>query len=287
MNGSPYLARDFEIPTGSLHTRDYLEKIGVPPIAPATNPFDPGYDPFTFEGHLVQSSHLMETMKVSMACWQVCNEEVTRWKVAACRHYGVPTVTGGGPFEVAVQQGQLPLYLDLVADMGITRIEGGEGFTDMPLPPRQVIAMAHERGLEVQFELGKKHEGEFTSDVVAGLIDQGHRWLDAGALQVVIEARESAQGIGCFDDHGNFNAATADRFAQAFSLQTCIYEAPTKASQFAFLNHFGGGVHLCNIRLEEILRVEIYRRGLHSDAFEHENLRPRVIEVDDAPPFHA
>jgi phosphosulfolactate synthase len=216
-----------------------------------------------------------------MACWQVCREEVTRWKVAACRHYGVPTVTGGGPFEVAVQQGQLPLYLDLVADIGITRIEAGEGFTDMPLPPRQVIGMAHERGLGVQFELGKKHEGEFTSDVVGGLIDQGHRWLDAGALQVVIEARESAQGIGCFDENGRFNAATADRFAQAFSLQTCIYEAPTKPSQFAFLNHFGREVHLCNIRLEEILRVEIYRRGLHSDAFEHENLRPRSPGRDD------
>jgi phosphosulfolactate synthase (CoM biosynthesis protein A) len=43
--------------------------------------------------------------------------------------------------------------------------------------------------------------------------------------------------------------------------------------------HFGRDVHLCNIRLEEILRVEIYRRGLHSDAFEHENLRPRLSEV--------
>jgi hypothetical protein len=26
--------------------------------------------------------------------------------------------------------------------------------------------------------------------------------------------------------------------------------------------------------LEELLRVEIYRRGLHSDAFGHANLRP-------------
>jgi hypothetical protein len=26
-------------------------------------------------------------------------------------------------------------------------------------------------------------------------------------------------------------------------------------------------VQLCNVRLEELLRVEIYRRGLHSDAF--------------------
>ena len=33
-------------------------------------------------------------------------------------------------------------------------------------------------------------------------------------------------------------------------------------------------VQMSNVRLEELLRVEIYRRGLHSDAFEHDNLRP-------------
>jgi phosphosulfolactate synthase len=280
MNQIPFLARDFEVPTGKVHTRDYLARIGVPEIEPATCPFDPGYDPLTFEGHLAQSSHLMETMKISMACWQVCNEDITRWKVAACKHYGVPTVTGGGPFEVAVQQGQLPLYLDLVADIGVTGIEAGEGFTDMPLPPKQVMAMANERGLALQFELGKKHEGTFTSDVVGGLIEQGQRWLEAGARQVVIEARESAQGIGCFDESGRLNAATADRFADAFGLRACMFEAPTKSSQFALLNHFGREVHLCNIRLEEVLRVEIYRRGLHSDAFEHDNLRPHVGETD-------
>jgi hypothetical protein len=32
---------------------------------------------------------------------------------------------------------------------------------------------------------------------------------------------------------------------------------------------------LCNVRLEEVLRVEIYRRGIHSDAFANERLRPR------------
>jgi phosphosulfolactate synthase len=264
---------------GTVHTYDYLKAIGVPPIAPATCPFDPGYDPFTFEGHLLQSSHLMETMKISMACWQVCNEEVTRWKVAACKHHNVPTVTGGGPFEVAVQQGQLPLYLDLVADIGITRIEAGEGFTDLTLAPSEVISMAHARGLQVQFELGKKHEGAFTGDIVTGLIDQGKRWLDAGALQLVVEARESAQGVGLFDDKGEFNSAYASRFLQAFGFDVCIFEAPNKPSQFALLNHFGREVHLCNIRLEEILRVEIYRRGLHSDAFEHENLRPHVTRA--------
>src|SRR5579871_1765545 len=261
-------------PGGRLHTRDYLQRIGVPAIAPATSPFDPGYDPATLESHLDQSSHLMSILKISMACWIVADESATRRKIAAAARHNVPTVTGGGPFEIAVQQGQLPAYLDLCADIGVTRIECGEGFTDMPLPPKDVVRMAHARGLQVQFELGKKHDGAFSEDVVAQLIEQGQRWLDAGALQLVVEARESARGVGLFDDHGNFNPAFADRFAQAFGLPIVLFEAPNKPSQFALLNHLGREVHLCNVRLEELLRVEIYRRGLHSDAFLVDKLRP-------------
>ena len=259
---------------GHVHTSDYLKLIGVPEIAPSTSPFDPGYDPATLESHLEQSSHLMSLLKISMACWIVANENATRKKVAAAKRYGVPTVTGGGPFEVAVAQGQLPAYLDLCADIGVTRIECGEGFTEMNMKAADVIKMAEARGLDVQFELGKKHDGAFTDDGVTQLIEQGQRWLDAGALQLVVEARESAKEVGLFDDSGNLNRAYADRFANTFGFRTVIFEAPNKPSQFALLNHFGREVHLCNVRLEEVLRVEIYRRGLHSDAFAKENLRP-------------
>jgi len=263
-------------PQGKVHTLDYLKKIGVPNIPPATSPFDPGYDPATLESHLEQSSHLMSTLKISMACWIIAKESATRKKIAAAKRNGVPTVTGGGPFEVAVAQGQLTAYLDLCADIGVTRIECGEGFTDMPLKAADVVRMAHDRGLQVQFELGKKHTGAFNEDVVGQLIDQGKRWLDAGALQLVVEARESARGVGLFDDEGKFNASFADRFANAFGFNVVIFEAPNKPSQFALLDHFGSAVHLCNVRLEEVLRVEIYRRGLHSDAFAKGNLRPRT-----------
>ena len=89
-----------------------------------------------------------------------------------------------------------------------------------------------------------------------------------------MEGRESAKGVGLFDDAGNFNAAFADRFAHTFGHDIVLFEAPNKPSQFALLDHFGPEVHLCNVRLEEFLRVEIYRRGLHSDAFAKPNLRP-------------
>jgi phosphosulfolactate synthase len=264
---------------GRPSTAAYLARIGVPQIAPATSPFDPGYDPVTLESHLEQSHHLMSVLKVSMACWMIADEACTRRKVAAARRWGVKPTTGGGPFEVAVAQGALPEYLDLCADIGFARIECGEGFTNMNIPPARVMRMVHERGMEAQFELGKKHGGAFTKDVVEDLVDQGRRWLEHGAVQLVVEGRESAKGVGLFDDAGSFNAAFADRFAGAFGLETVIFEAPNKPSQFALLDHFGPEVHLCNVRLEEVLRVEIYRRGLHSDAFARPNLRPRRVRV--------
>jgi phosphosulfolactate synthase len=258
-----------------IHTTDYLKRIGVPEIPPRTSPFDPGYDPVTLESHLEQSAHLYSILKISMACWMVAQESATRKKIAAAREHHVPTVTGGGPFEVAVAQRELPAYLDLCCAIGVNRIECGEGFTEMTLNPKDVVKWAAERGLEVQFELGKKHTGAFSDKMVENLIEQGQKWLDAGAIQLVVEARESAQGVGLFDDAGNFNAAYADKFAETFGFDLVMFEAPTKPSQFALLNHFGREVHLCNVRLEEVLRVEIYRRGLHSDAFSVPKLRPQ------------
>lgn len=265
-----------------LSTQEYLQLIGVLKLPPLTSPFDPGYDPVTLEGHLDQSAHLMESLKISMACWQIADEKATRRKLAAARANKVPTVTGGGPFEVAVAQGQLDAYLDLCADLGVTRIECGEGFTELTLKPHTIVQMAHERELEVQYEMGKKHEGPFTSESLDEAIGRGHTWLDAGAVQLVVEARESARGVGAFDNEGSLNKAFVDRFAEEFGLDIAIFEAPNKPSQFAFLEHFGPYVRLCNVRLEELLRVEIFRRGLHSDAFAMPNLRPARLSHEMA-----
>ena len=262
--------------TKHLHSQDFLKSIGVPDIKAATSPFDPGYDLVTLSNHLEQSHHLISILKMSMACWIIANEDITRRKIKAAQKYGVPTTTGGGPFEVAYVQGKLDQYLDLVADFGFSRIECGEGFTDISLNEKEIVKKAIDRGLEVQFELGKKHAGAFTEDTVDALIDQGKRWLNAGACQLVVEARESAKGVGLFNEEGNLNVTFADRFVNAFGHGVVMFEAPNKPSQFALLDHFGRDVHLCNVRIEELLRVEIYRRGLHSDAFSKDNLRPAL-----------
>jgi phosphosulfolactate synthase len=254
----------------------YLRAIGVAELAPATSPFDPGVAPEVLESHLAQSAHLMQSLKVSMACWMIAAPTATRRKVAAARAAGVAVQAGGGPYEVAVAQRQLPAYLDLCAEIGFDAIECGSGFTDADVRPAEIVGAAGTRGLAVSYELGKKHGGEFDADLLPELIDEGRRWLDAGAGVLIVEARESAAGVGLFGSDGRLNEALADKLAGAFGLDMLIFEAPTKPSQFSLLDHFGPHVQLANVRLDELLRVEIYRRGLHSDAFAKPNLRPQL-----------
>jgi phosphosulfolactate synthase len=257
----------------------YLTDIGVRRLEPATCPFDPGVSPATLESHLEQSAHLMVSLKISMACWMIASEAATRRKVLAAQRVGVPTMTGGGPYEVAVAQGRLAEYLDLCAEVGFDAIEAGAGFTDTAMSPPAVVAMAAERQLEVDYELGKKHDGEFDSQSLEWLLDEGRRWLDAGARRLIIEARESAAGVGLFDADGVLNTALAERIVEVFGILGVVFEAPTKPSQFALLDHFGSSVQLGNVPLDEVLRVEIYRRGLHSDAFSNPVLRPDPVPV--------
>ena len=134
----------------------------------------------------------------------------------------------------------------------------------------------------MQYEAGKKHEGTFTPRAVQALLGVGHRWLDAGAKVIVVEGRESAQNVGLFDGQGRVNTGFAECFVEAWGMNRVVFEAPNKPSQFALLNHFGPTVQMSNVRLEELLRVEIYRRGIHSDAFEYANLRPKAPGVRSA-----
>ena len=259
-----------------IRARRYLHSLGVRDLPARTIPFDPGYDPATFESHLQQSGHLFAMVKLSMACWQIADAAATRRKIAAARSRSVPVCTGGGPFEVAVARGRLPEYLDLCAAYHFDFIEAGSGFTDMAVEPAVAVRLAEERGLKLHFEVGEKHTGSFGNDEVDSLLEQGRRWLDAGAEYLVVEGRESACSVGLFSDRGELDTAAAERFVEAFGMDRVIFEAPTKASQFAFIRHLGPEVLMTNVRLEEVLRVEIFRRGLHSDAFQYDHLRPQA-----------
>jgi phosphosulfolactate synthase len=253
---------------------DYLSAIGVRELPPLSCPFDPGLAPVVVESHLEQSAHLMLSLKISMACWQIAAPAALERKVSAARRAGVPAMAGGGPYEVAVAQDALEPYLDLCARAGFSGIECGAGFTCPEVTPREIARLAGARGLSFDYELGEKHAGAFDVATVEELCEEGLEWLQAGARRLIVEARESAAGIGLFDEQGSLKGALAERLVEVLGVERLIFEAPTKASQFALIDHLGPEVRLGNIPLDELLRVEIYRRGLHSDAFGNPRLAP-------------
>ena len=98
------------------HPRDYLKFSSVPEMSPRTGPFDPGCDP-SHSSRISTSS-----LKISMACWIVADENASRRKSAVAARRRVPVATGGRPFEIAVAQGQFAAYIDLCADIDVTRV---------------------------------------------------------------------------------------------------------------------------------------------------------------------
>lgn len=257
-----------------VDSQSFLRSIGVQEHEPRTSPFDTGYGVSTLAEHLEQSSHLMASIKLSMACWLVADQKATKRKLDLAREYGVTAVAGGSLFEISAVTGVLDAYLELCADVGFGRIECGEGFTGTDLDAVRTVQAVRSHGLACQYELGGKHSGPLTNQELDSWLKHALDWLEAGAEQVVVEARESARGVGLFDDQGGLNGALADRIAEIVGFSKAVFEAPTKYSQFALLNHFGPEVRLSNVRLEELLRVEIYRKGLHSDAFGEPRLTP-------------
>ena len=184
-------------------TQAFLSALGVRELPALTSPFDPGYAPSEIESHLAQSGHLMATLKLSMACWQIANEAASRAKIAAAHAAGVEVTTGGGPFEVAVARGLLDEYLELCADMGFDRIECGEGFTTLRDDPRRSSRAHARRGSARAVRARPEARRPDHDETIEELVAVGSRWLDAGAVQLVVEARESAADVGLFDGAGS------------------------------------------------------------------------------------
>ena len=75
-------------------------------------------------------------------------------------------------------------YLSLIVDpanYGVRVMLTREGGVDVE---QTSVAAAHSRGLDVQMELGKKHDGGFTDGTLTAWIEQGKEWLDAGAVEI-------------------------------------------------------------------------------------------------------
>lgn len=221
---------------------------------------------------LTQTGDLLELagdyvdfVKLTFGTAALYTPTLLRAKIGLIRSYGIAVYPGGTFLEVAITQGALEPYLRRARELGFTHIEVSDGTITMtPDQRREAISMARSLGFPVITEVGKK-DGESELDPEEAL-RQIEADLDAGAIKVIVEGRESGRNAGIFDANGKVKGDDLERLAGSLPDPSILmWEAPLKSQQEALIARFGSNVNLGNIATDEVLAVEALRLGLRGD----------------------
>jgi phosphosulfolactate synthase len=190
-----------------------------------------------------------------------------RAKIALIRSYGVNVYPGGTFLEIAIAQNRLAAYLERAKDLGFDYIEVSDGTIDIsPADRRRAIRLAREQDFQVITEVGKK-DSSIPLDPEEALA-QIQADLEAGAVKVIVEGRESGTGAGIFSAAGLVKTDELEQIVTELADPTrLMWEAPLKSQQAVLIARFGPNVSLGNIPPAEVLAVEALRRGLRGDTF--------------------
>ena len=184
-------------------------------------------------------------------------------KLEALADRKILTFPGGTLLEAAIVQQHCRDYMRRARELGFTAVEISEGSIDLPGDRRRrIVDCARNAGLVPITEVGRKDPARQPS--AGELIEQAHRDLDWGAAWVIVEARESGQGIGIYDRGGQICETFLETIVDGLGdrVDRLIWEAPLKAQQAALVRRFGPNVSLGNIAPHDVLALGALRMGL-------------------------
>jgi phosphosulfolactate synthase len=173
------------------------------------------------------------------------------------------TFPGGTLLEAAIVQQHCRDFMRRARELGFTAVEISEGSIDLPGDRRRrIVDCARNAGLVPITEVGRKDPDRQPS--AGELIEQAHRDLDWGAAWVIVEARESGQGIGIYDRGGQICEVFLENLIQGMGdrVDRLVWEAPLKAQQAALVRRLGPNASLGNIAPHDVLALGALRMGL-------------------------
>jgi phosphosulfolactate synthase len=229
-----------------------------PRRAGLTHVLDKGLGLRAWEDVLETSGDYIDLIKLGWGTAYVTQN--LQQKLALLR--GKPVVIGGTFFEAVVVKDNLDVYKRWLYDLGLTHVEISDGTIEIPRERKLELIADFARDFTVLSEVGSKD---------AEVVFAPYQWVewikeerDAGAWKVITEAREGGTA-GIFRPTGEMRTGLVDEIAHEIDVDDLIFEAPTKASQAWFVNHFGAGVNLGNIPPDEVIPLETLRLGLRGD----------------------
>ncbi|WP_433618223.1 phosphosulfolactate synthase [Dactylosporangium sp. CA-139114] len=194
-------------------------------------------------------------------------------KAGVLREAAIGFYFGGTLFEHQLWTGRLDEYLQLVRRTGATHIEVSNG----TIPLDQRAKADHVRRLSqyrpVLSEVGYKDADRSARLTPEQWVDAMGEDLDAGAMMVVTEARESGRS-GIARPDGHLRRDVLDAVVAGLPTAQVMFEAPTKTLQVELITALGPDVNLGNIAATDVLGAETLRRGLRGDTLLHVAMAP-------------
>jgi phosphosulfolactate synthase len=233
---------------------------GKPRSEGLTHVLDKGLNIRDIEGLFDTAGEFVDIVKLGWGTGYITNN--LEKKIALYRSLATPVVCGGTLFEAVYARGKLDEFKSWLVEQRFSHVEISDGTLDIPRDRKLELIEEFARDFTVLSEVGSKDP-----DVVYAPY-QWVQWikeeLDAGALKVITEARESGTA-GIFRRDGDMRTGLLEEIAHEIDVSELIFEAPTKSSQAWFVKHFGPNVNLGNIPPEEVIPLETLRLGLRGD----------------------
>jgi len=238
-----------------------------PRVSGLTMVIDKGLGPNAFYDLLATSADYVDLIKFGFGTSSLYPAPLLREKIAQAKKAGIAAFPGGTLLEAAFRHDVVSDFFGSVMGLGFDGVELSDGTIPLTRAQRdELIREARSLGLRVFTEYGKKTRGSRLD--IDDLCRTAERDLRLGAELVTVEARESGNGVGLFDDRGECREEELRLLLKRLPDPTKIlWEAPQKDQQAALLRIVGPGANLGNIHPQEAFALETMRRGLRSDTF--------------------
>lgn len=243
----------------------YRERNPKPRVKGQTMVIDNGLGMTETKEMLETAANYIDYVKLGFGTSALYSFKMLQEKINLVKSYGVDIYPGGTFFEIAVLQEKLEDYLERAKELGFTCIEVSNGTIEMDKKTREkAINRAQEYGFKVLSEVGKKVKKHITdSEEIVAQIKQD---VECGVIKVIIEGRESGEGVVIYNKEGNIRMEELEAIVEKIEdYEVILWEAPQKNQQYELIKRLGPNVSLGNVHPEDVLALEAMRLGLRRD----------------------
>ncbi len=233
---------------------------GKPREVGLTHVMDKGLNLRDIEGLFDTAGAFVDIVKFGWGTSYITNN--LEKKIALYRSFETPVVCGGTLFEAVYGRDRIEEFKLWLTEHRFSHVEISDGTLDIPRERKLELIADFARDFTVLSEVGSKD---------ADVVYAPYQWvawikeeLEAGAWKVITEGREGGTA-GIFRADGDMRTGLLDEIAHEISIESVLFEAPTKSSQAWFVKHFGPNVNLGNIPPDEVIALETLRLGLRAD----------------------